>query len=110
MPILGYLPHGGNISSPWVRYSKGEMSRRRYLATPASQISTSVVEVSQGRNIFLLDKQKPTQSYTILPKQSTHVRRKITRPHLLTYESRHILELRDANGVEMATIICLYGI
>ena len=110
MPILGYLPPRGNISSPGVRYPKGEISRGRYSATPASQISTSVVEVSQGRNIFLLDKQKPRQSYTILPKQSTHVRRKITRTHLLTYESRHIFELRDANGVNMATIICLYGI
>ena len=87
MSILGYLPPGGNISSPGVRYPKGEISRGRYSATPASQFSTSVVEVSQGRNIFLLDKQKPRQSYKILPKQSTHVRRKITRPHLLTYES-----------------------
>ena len=71
------------------------MSRGRYPATLASLVSTAVVEVSQGRDIFLLDKQKPTDSYTILPKQSTHVRRKITRPHLLvTYESRHILALR----------------
>ena len=59
------------------------MSRGRYPATPASLVWTAVVEVSQGRDIFLLDKQKPTQSYTILPKQSTHVIRKITRPHLL---------------------------
>ena len=77
----------------------------RYPDTPASLVSTSMVEVSQGMYIFLLDKQKPTQSYTILAKQSMHVRRKIARPHLLvTYKSRHILALSDANGVNMAAI------
>ena len=87
MPTLGYLPPGGNISSPELDSLGDQMSRGRYSATQVSLGWTAVLEVSQGRDIFLLDKQKPTQSYTILPKQSMHVRRKITLPHLLvTYE------------------------
>ena len=65
MLTLGYIPPGGNTPSPGVRHPRGVMSRGRYPATPSSLVSTSVVEVSQGRDIFLLDKQKPTQSYTI---------------------------------------------
>ena len=49
--------------------------------SPASLVSTSVVEVGQGRNL-LLDKQKPTQSCKSLPRWSTYARRKITRPYL----------------------------
>ncbi|KAI0212792.1 Cubilin [Lamellibrachia satsuma] len=48
------------------------MSRGKYPATPALLVSTAVMEVSPGRDIFFLDKQKPADSYTILPKQSTH--------------------------------------